>query len=351
MGVPHQVRHRRLSLPTTGRVRRAPLIVAAAVVAAACSRGGDPGRTRASSVHDSGSSRQPLVLSIRPAPYRLAAPVQREVAVLDGGTVYLAGGLDAAGTSAAGAFTLDPASGKLTPIGSFQNAFHDAAGAVIGGNLFVFGGGSSTGSNLVQAFNLSTGTASVVGRLPVALADLSTATVDGTVYLVGGYDNKTPRREIYATADGRSFRVVARLPVGLRYPAVVAVGPTLVIAGGQGVNGMVDTVYALDTTTGSISTLAQLPVPVGHSSAFAIGGVVYVAGGESSAGAAVASVTMIDPADGSVRRLSPLARPVSDAGTVSLRHGALIVGGLRGSPVDQVLRATLEQPRSSAGSP
>ena len=78
---------------------------------------------------------------------------------------------------------------------------------------------------------------------------------------------------------------------------------------------------------------------------------MYVAGGENSSGAAVASVTMIDPLDGTVRRLPTLARPVSDAGTVSLPDGALIVGGLRGSPINQVLQATLVPRRTSVGSP
>ena len=160
---------------------------------------------------------RPAVLQISVAPYRLDAPVQREVAVSDGTTVYLAGGLDVSDTSASGVFALDPTTGRLRQIGSVPSAFHDAAGAMIGGKVFIFGGGAAAGSNLVQTFDPATGTATVAGHLPVALSDLSAATVGDTVYLVGGYDGQVPRREIYATTDGATFRVAGRLPVGLRY--------------------------------------------------------------------------------------------------------------------------------------
>ncbi|MDQ2966259.1 MAG: hypothetical protein M3R57_10470, partial [Chloroflexota bacterium] len=108
-----------------------------------------------------------MVLQIAAAPYRLVAPVEREIAVQVGSVVYLAGGLDPAGNSAAGVFALHPSTGQLTAIGSVPNAFHDAAGAMVAGRLFVFGGGSSSGTDLVQAFDPATGTGAVVGHLPV----------------------------------------------------------------------------------------------------------------------------------------------------------------------------------------
>ncbi len=280
-------------------------------------------------------------MQVRPAPYRLAAPVQREVAVQDGRTVYLAGGLDSSDVSASGVFALNPATGRLTSLGSMTDAFHDGAGAMIDGKLFVFGGGTVSGTDVVQAFDPASRSSAVVGHLPVSLSDLSAVTVGDTTYIVGGYDGHTPRREIYATTDGTSFRMVGRLPEGVRYPAVSAVGTTIVIAGGRAANGPVDTVTAFDTVNGTISSLGALPVPVAEASAVTIAGVVYVIGGRDASGDAVSEVVSIDPARGAIRRADPLRQPVADAGAVSGPNGALLIGGSRSSAVDQVLTASL----------
>lgn len=124
---------------------RRSVVVMILVLAAACT-GGLNGPTPRPSIHTSStpSAAAVSVLRIAAAPYRLRVPVQREVAVADGSTVYLAGGLDAAGNSAAGVFSLNPTTGKLTLLGSVPSAFHDAAGAFVGGRLLVFGGGSTS---------------------------------------------------------------------------------------------------------------------------------------------------------------------------------------------------------------
>ena len=294
------------------------------------------------------SSDPALVIRIGAAPYRLDAPVQREITVLDGGTVYLAGGLAASGASVSGVFALNPTTGTLTALGSMPGAFHDAAGAMIGGRLFAFGGGEVVGTDIVQAFDPATRTSAIVGHLPVALSDLSAATIGNTVYLVGGYDGHAPRREIYATTDGTSFRIVGRLPSGLRYPAVTAVGPLIVIAGGQGANGPIDSVTTFDTNTGKIASLGTLPVPVAHAAAITLSNLAYIIGGRDASDRSVATVDSIDPTSGAITHLPPLRHPVADAGAVSGPGGALLLGGWRGIAVPQVLSASLVAPTEPA---
>ena len=282
-----------------------------------------------------------MKLQVVSANYALPAPVQREVAVSDGTTIYLAGGLDSSDASVGGVFTLNDRTGHVTSLGSMPNVFHDAAGAIIGGKLVVFGGGSAEGTDLVQTFDPATKAASVAGHLPVALSDLSSAVVAGTIYLIGGWDGKTPRTEIYATTDGRRFRTVATLPEGLRYPAVTAVGATVVIAGGQTATGQSDKVLALDTTTGTVSTIGTLAAPVSEATAFTLGGAAYVAGGRDAAGQAVAAVIRVDPSTGKISRAGRLPRPVADAPALPVGDGVLIVGGWRGAAVTTVLQASL----------
>ena len=243
-------------------------------------------------------------------PYSLRAPVEREVAVADGGSVLLAGGLDAAQGSTTGVFRMNPATGALTSLGSVPQPFHDAAGAVIGNALYVFGGGDATSSSAVQRFDLATHASSVVAHLAHPLSDVAAAQTPDGVFLVGGYDGHVPRREIWRTRDGVHFTRVAMLPVGLRYPAVTAVGSTVYVAGGAS-----SRVFAFDTSTGTLRSAGSLPVPTADAQAFTLGGKAYVAGGTS----------------GAIYRLGPVTRvgslPVSNGAAVSLPGSALVIGG------------------------
>jgi len=85
--------------------------------------------------------------------------------VVDGSGLLIAGGLDANQSSSAGVFHLDPSSGGLTQTGTLASPTHDAAGASIGGRLFVFGGGAQSTVDTVQSVP-ATGPASVGGHLP-----------------------------------------------------------------------------------------------------------------------------------------------------------------------------------------
>jgi hypothetical protein len=281
-------------------------------------------------------------LSIVRASFTLAAPVQREVAVMIGGRIYLAGGLNGSELSVAGVFSLDPATGGLTPLGNLPLAFHDGAGGVVEDHLIVFGGGANEGSSdAVQAFDFVARTGSLLSSLPKALSDVSSATVENTVYLVGGYDGRSPQSTIYATVDAIHFRVAGHLPVGLRYAAVAATGSNLVIAGGVSLHGPVSGVYLFDTGTGRTSAIGDLPAPVGHAAAFTLGAAVYVAGGMDAAGNAVRSVTELDVRGRSVVVLRPLPAAVSDAAVASDGTTVWLLGGWRGTALAQVLRATV----------
>jgi len=125
------------------------------VVAAACTGGSNaaPSPTFEPSVRPS-PSLDPTVLRVARATYSLPAPVQREIAVSDGSTVYLAGGLDSSDTSVGGVFALDTRTGAVTNLGSTSHVFHDAAGAVIGGKIVIFGGGSSAGTDIVRVHDV-----------------------------------------------------------------------------------------------------------------------------------------------------------------------------------------------------
>ena len=280
-------------------------------------------------------------LVFRPTKAALPVALQRSVAVWDGTIAYVAGGLDAAGTTVGGVYSIDPASGKVASLGSLAQPVHDAAASMIGGMIYVFAGGAGSGTETVQTFDPSTGTSRVVGHMPVALSDLASARIGTTTYLVGGYDGVRPRREIYATTDGTSFSRVGELPVGLRYPAVTVAGGVIVIAGGQGASGPTRGVYTFDPISGRTELLGELPVPLAHASAFTLGGVTYVAGGRDAADQALTVVSAIDPSTGRVKPRPSLARPVADAAVAAGSHATLLIGGWGTTTLRQVLLATL----------
>ena len=267
----------------------------------------------------------------------LPAPVQRASAASSAGRVIIAGGLDAAQASTNGVFSLNPATGRLTSLGTVPLAFHDAAAAVIGNRLVVFGGGSASSSNAVQAFDLRTHRGQLLARLPRALSDLVAARIGSRVYLVGGYDGLSAQSSVYATSDGLHFRLVALLPAGLRYPAVGAVGGRLIVAGGQTQTGLSTNVYTVDPATGTTRQIGSLPRAVGHAAAVVEQSTLFVVGGRNAAGGAVRDVTAVDVANGTIRPAAALPRALADAAVAHLGATWFLIGGWRGANLAQVL--------------
>jgi hypothetical protein len=326
------------------RYRSARLLaIATTLILAACTSGG--GNSPSASTSGTTDSPTPTIvtqLTTRDAGYTLAAPVQRSVAVRNGGQVLIAGGLDASGATVGGVFLMNPTTGNLSNITELTTPVHDATGQMIGSRLFVFGGGDATGTNLVQVVDPLARTTSVVGHLPRPLSDLGSASVGGTTYLVGGYDGVSPRREIYATTDGVKFVVAGMLPVGLRYPAVASTADRVIIAGGQTASGPSSRIYEFDPVGGTVKAIGRLPAAVGQAAGFSLQGTVYVAGGIDSSGTAVSSVTAVDGASGTISSEKSLQQPLADAAVASGSQNAIFVGGTRAnSTLDQVLVASV----------
>jgi hypothetical protein len=266
-------------------------------------------------------------LPIHTARFRLPAPVERTVAVAWQSRILIAGGLDSSGQSAAGVFALDPVTGTLHNLGAVPQPVHDAAGALIGHRLYVFGGGAATSSDAVQAFDVSTRRSTIAGRLPRALSDLAAAQLNGVAYLVGGFDGHTPRPEILATRDGRHFTLAGRLPIGLRYPAVTTAGGRVLIAGGQTATGLSAAVYAFDPVSGHVALLARLGAPLAHAVAVARRNTLYVLGGTDAAGTVMGAISAVDLATHAVAPLTRVIAPRADAASAELGATTFLIGG------------------------
>ncbi len=317
-------------------------------------------------------------------PWRLPAPISREVLLAGSGNqLVLLGGLNGS-TSASGVFVLDTTNGGLRQIGSLAAGVHDSAGAVLRGQAMIFGGGSPTTVATVQALPVGAGASSkgaVVAALPVPRSDAATVTVGATTLVVGGYDGSKADPAVLATSDGRSFRSVGSLVVPVRYPAVAAIGGRLYVFGGDAVTGAragspVDDIQALDLATHTSRVVGHLPEPLAAAVAVSLGGQIYLAGGESTAPqqstpgvgstqlepappvgpkAGVNSVSTIwafDPQRDQLLVAGHLQVPVSHAAAAVLGSRVWLVGGESGgTQVGTVQMLTPQSLFGTAGAP
>jgi hypothetical protein len=311
-------------------------IAAAALLASACTSG--PTSRPTVRVHPdatgtdarqggsaSGAAGSALVLQAMPAPYQLPEALSRRAVLPTGNGLLIAGGLTRRGVTTDAVTRLNPVTGETRVIGHLAAPVHDAAGVVLGGQAYMFGGGTSGSTPTVQAVGPDPGTG-VVGRLPAGRSDAVGVTAGTFAYLIGGYDGTTLNPAVLATTDGRRFRVAARLPVPVRYAAAAASPGSIWVFGGQTASGATDVIQRIDLADGAAVVAGHLPRPLQGAAAISLGGRIYVAGG-ATAGAVSQVIYRFDPATSRVTPAGTLPVPVAyAAGTVSGGVGYLIGG-------------------------
>ena len=277
------------------------------------------------------------------------APLSRAVALPDGaGGALLLGGLEQSQATTDQILRLNLLRGTASAAGRLAAPVHDAAGALLGGTGYVFGGGARQTVANVQAVVAGRPTL-LAARLPAPRSDLAAVTAGGSVYLVGGYDGQAPNRTVLRTADGRHFRTVAQLPQGIRYPALAADGAVVYVFGGETAAGVESrAIQALDLRTGTARVVGQLPRGLAHAAAVRLGGRIYLAGGRSG-GRATDVVWRFDPASARVVPAGRLPGPVSDAAVVVAGGSGWLLGGEDTGQLASVIRLRLGTRTTPAG--
>ena len=239
-----------------------------------------------------------------------------------------AGGLSDAGVSTGTVFRYSPGAGARasTPLPS---PIHDAAAAVLGDRVLVFGGGVSEGSDRIV--QLLPGRPRLIGTLPQALSDLVAAQIGNTDYVAGGWNGVATNRDIYAVGADVRLRTVARLPTGVRYPAVGALAGKLVVAGGELTSGdPTARVWSFDPATGGVAALPSLPAPIDHATGAVLAGGFYVIGGLRK-GNLSSAIYSIAPGESRWHRAGELPAPVADASAATLGSTIVVLGGRNAS--------------------
>ncbi|HEY5098905.1 MAG TPA: kelch repeat-containing protein [Gaiellaceae bacterium] len=205
---------------------------------------------------------------------------------------------------------------RLRMVGRLPAPTHDAAAAVLGTSIFLFGGGESVSVDTIDRVSLA-GSARSAGKLDEPLSDLGAAVVGGKVYLVGGYTGSAYASAILRYDGGGRTTTVARLPAGTRYAGVAVLGGRIVVAGGITPSGTSSTVYSIDPATRKIARVATLPAPEAHAGMAALENALYLVGGNDVLRIVGRSVTVA----------AHLPVSLSDPAVVALDGRIVIVGG------------------------
>jgi hypothetical protein len=265
-----------------------------------------------------------------PGPLRvtgsLAFPAARSgiAASVFGGRIIVSGGLDNAGVSTDTVVAID-SSGRPSTLPALPVPVHDAASAVLGGRLMLFGGGPTEGSDRIVL--ISPGAPRLLGTLPQPLSDLTATTIGSTAYVAGGWNGIDTNRDIYGVSSTGQVSRRASIPQGVRYPAVGALGGRLIIAGGETASGSPTAdAWSFDAATGSVTRLPNLPAPTDHTSGIAVDGTFYVLGGLRD-GAFTSSILSWRPGEARWHAGGRLPIAVADGAAVRFAGGIALVDG------------------------
>jgi outer membrane protein assembly factor BamB len=270
-------------------------------------------------------ARPPAVTSTR----RVAAPTRTPVTVRRIGTLPVAVAKSAAVALPGGRLILLGGTGSdrilagtpshIHAIGRLPGSTHDAAAAMRGRFVVLYGGGETTSAPTVVRVDPANGATRTLRPLDEPLSDLGAATVNGTTYLVGGYTGSQYATAILRVGPDDRTTTVARLPTGLRYAGIATLGGRIYVAGGLTTAGESRAVYAVDPSSATVRRIGSLPAPEAHAALAALDGSLYLVGGRS--------VIRIDPATGTAKRVASLPTTLTDSNAVTLGGRIVVAGG------------------------
>jgi len=233
---------------------------------------------------------------------------------LPGGRLMVLGG-ETAGLSTSQLLLGTPE--HLLATGRLPDPTHDAAAALVGRFVYLFGGGQASSVDTIVRVNASSSASVAAGHLDEPLSDLGAVTIDRTPYLVGGFTGVKFASAILRYRGGGMTTTVARLPEGTRYAGVAAMRGRIYVAGGLTTRGATDAVYEV-TVSGRVRQVAKLPAPEDHAAMASLDGNLYLVGGRK--------ILRIQPV-GAVSVVANLPVPLVDPAVAAIRNRLVIVGG------------------------
>jgi hypothetical protein len=226
----------------------------------------------------------------------------------------------------------------MTADGSSLTARHEAAGVVLGNELYLLGG---RGNRPVERYSVASGQWENLGLAPFEMHHMQPVAMGDIIYLLGALSCCYPREEIvndiyaFDTQEG-TWDVVGSLPVNRARgsAAAAAYGGKIYLLGGNVAGhdgGAVSWFDEYDLQTGQWRQLPDAPNSRDHFSAVIVGDQLIAAAGRQTAlpdptSDPVLATDIFDFSSGQWRSGSPI--PTPRAGVVSVAYdGHVIVAG------------------------
>lgn len=244
-----------------------------------------------------------------------------------GGTIYVAGGLDAQDRPVSRAAALDTASGRWNDVAELPFAADWPALAAHEGRVYAAGGRLPDGSRTARVVSLAPGESAWREEppLPEPLEGLLLVSAGGRLYAVGGRGDGDYYKDSLSMLEADRWVPRAPLPVPGAFGRAVAAGDNFFLVGGLPHERMA---RLAEYETGADRWVEKASLAVGRH-AFAAGfvdGKLVVAGGASRRGSE-SSTELFDP---SANRWSPgprLPRPRDASNGVVVGRALYVVGG------------------------
>jgi hypothetical protein len=315
--------------------------------------GGDRGPQAVSSAQVFDTSDNKLAKTGRMTSARTAMTL----AVLDDGTILVAGGSGKSGQPLSSAEIYDPSTGEFSALSSAMTSARSnqtatvitGCGCPAEGEVLIAGGFSEPNNrgavSSAELYDPTAGTFTATGSMTAARA-MQTATaitsgpLTGKVLIAGGQGDSGSAlnsAELYDPISGQFSAPSSSMSAGRESQSAVYLDPAIVkganagdvlIAGGQDSNGALASTELFDPSSGAFAAGGTMTTPRSLETATLLNsGNVLIAGGEN-AGQPLASAEVEDPA---LQIFEPTAsmNGVHDAGTAALLYDGrvLIVGG------------------------
>jgi len=206
----------------------------------------------------------------------------------------------------------------------------DAASAVVGGKIYVFGGLDSSEHpvDITEIYDPATDTWSTGSRMPIGLNHAGAAVVNGKIYVIGGSRTVTIVPENltleYNPTTGFWTRK-ANMPYARAALAAVSFGDSIFVFGGVGDSPKTVLKYvpALDVWMVKDNPLLTQRE---HLAASAVYGVIYVIGGRNEE-RNLGTVEAYSPFDDYWMRLNPSGIPRSGIVSAAIGTNIYVMGG------------------------
>lgn len=217
---------------------------------------------------------------------------------------------------------------KLTLHAPMPTAVSDHAMAAVNGKIYVIGGFTAKGKNLLQIYDTAAETWTTGAAKPTPSANTNAAVIGGKIYVPGGIGISSnavlDTLEIYDPAEN-TWSSGANLPQPLEGSGVEAINGRLYVAGGQDGSHGYAVAYVYDPATDEWSSLAPMNDYRSFFGTGVIDGKLYVSGGYrfngGSNGDIIGSSEVYDPA-------ANVWSPVGRLNAARIDHGSSVTAGM-----------------------